>query len=485
MKTGKEVEEGKHSFFYDWGSISTYTSDIRSQEMVARARWFINMRWYAIVACAIGAVVAGLDLAPANLNSSDFIVTIVFLSTTNLIYTMIGRGLFGKKERERELQFLLLAEMFTDFTALSYLNYAMGSIETPMAALFMAHIILATLFFSRRLSLMITGVAWFYAVIPMVLEWAGLLPMRTIFDGSIKSVTSASSEITFSFVFSSAAVYFFCWYLVSEITSSLELREHQLEDAHRMLTKIDQEKTSATLRATHELKAPFAAIKSYVYTLRDGYCGPLPEKAHAVIARIGERCDQLTSRITDIIHVSNLRTLVVRDMHLVPVNLVEVLAEEAREAGVIGKSRGVSVTNHAEHLHPVYVVGSRTHLKSLFSNLLQNAVNYSPKDTGRVEVLVRLEPQKVAVTVKDNGIGIPRENLTRIFDDHFRSKNAVAHYSDGSGLGLSIVKEVVVLHGASIEVESTVGKGSSFTVRFDVTFTKLENVNHGSHTRNR
>lgn len=480
------MEEGKkHSFFYDWGAVTTYASDLRSQEMVARARWFISMRWYAILACAAGGLVALFEKAPADLNPVDFLVVVAFLSATNLAYARIGRNLFGDKGRERELQFLLAAEMVADFTALSYLNYVLGSIETPMAALFLAHIILSTLFFSRWRSLMITAAAWFYAVLPLTLEWAGILPARTIFGGGFKALANASAEITFGFVFASAGVFFFCWYLVSEITTSLKLREHQLEDAHRMLIRLDKEKTQATLMATHELKAPFAVIKSFVYTLRDGYCGPLPDKAREVVQRIGERCDQLTTRITDIIHLSNLRTLVVQEMHMTPVNIVDIVAEQAREGELIGKSKGVTVTNHAENAPPVRILGSAAHLQSLFSNIIRNAVFYSHKETGRVDIFVKPEGGKVAVTVKDNGIGIPKDNLEKIFDDHFRSRNALSHYAYGSGLGLSIAKEVAVLHGASIEVESTVGSGSSFTVRFDIIDASQEKANHGSHTGSR
>ena len=474
--------EKKHSFFYDWGSVTTYTSDISSQELVSRAKWFINMRWLAILACAAGGCIAAAGLAPAKVNPLDFGVTVVFLSATNLVYTIAGRNLFGDRSRGKELQFLLLWQMLGDFIALSFLTYALGCIETPMGALFMAHIILATILFSRWLSLIIAGAAWISASLPLILEWAGILPSRSIFDGQFKLMVNASFGATFGFVFASGGVFLFCWYLVSEISSSLKLREHQLEDAFKMLIKIDREKTQSTLLATHELKAPFAAIKSYIYTLRDGYCGVLPEKAQAVVERIGDRCDHISNRITDIIHLSNLRTLVVTDMRLVPVDLMAVLAEEAREGVLTGEPRKVQVINLAEYYPPIYIMGSYSHLKTLFSNLIQNAVNYCRDNTGRVVISIESSPQKVAVSVQDNGIGIPKENLDKIFDDHFRSKNAVAHYAGGTGLGLSMVKEIVVLHGASIQVESIVGRGSSFTVRFDIIEAKQERDNHGEHT---
>jgi len=456
----------KHSFFYNWGSVTTIFPDIRTQELAARTTWFINMRWLAILACAVGAIIAMTGIVPADVNPVDFVITIVFLSITNLIYTRIGRNLFGDKSRHRELQRLLLWQMFGDFTALSFLTYSLGCIETPMGALFMAHIILATLLFSRWRSLMIAAAGWVYASAPLILELTGIIPVHSIFKSEFREAVSHNFGITLGFVLASGGVYLFCWYLVSEISSSLKLRERQLEDAHQMLIKIDKEKTQSTLLATHELKAPFAAIKSYVYTLRDGYCGPLPEKAQAVVTRIGNRCDQITNRITDIIHLSNLRTLVVTEMNLVPVNLISVLCEEAREGALIGESRKIKVINLVENHPPIHIMGSFDHLKTLFSNLIQNAINYCPENIGRVVISVETSPGKAEVAVQDNGIGIPKDALDKIFNDHFRSKNAVAHHAGGTGLGLSIVKEIVVLHGASIQVESIVGRGSSFTVRF-------------------
>jgi signal transduction histidine kinase len=476
------VAAKKHSFFYDWGSVTTYTSDISSQELVARAKWFINMRWLAILACLTGAFISAAGLIPAEVNSLDFLTTVLFLTLANLAYSVVGRNLFGNKSRRRELQFLLLGQMLGDFTALSYLTYRLGSIETPMAALFMVHIILATILFPRWRSLLVAGAAWIFASLPLAMEWMGVLPVRSIFGGAFKSMVIARLEVVFGFVLANGGVFFFCWYLASEISSSLKLRERQLEDAHQKLLKLDKEKTQATIIATHELKAPFAAIKSYIYSLRDGYCGPLPDKAQTVIARIGDRCDQITDRITDIIHLNNLRTLVVSDMHIVPLDLIAIVAEEAKEGALVGLPRNIRVINLAEKHPPVYIMGSASHLKTIFSNLIRNAIQYCHDNMGRVVVSIEDLPKKVAVSVQDNGIGIPEENLKKIFEDHFRSKNAVDHYAGGTGLGLSIVKEIVFIHGASIQVESIVGRGSSFTVRFDTTEARQEKNNHGEHT---
>lgn len=478
------TDESQHSLSYNWGEVTKYVPDIRSNELVTRVRWFINMRWFAILVCVGGTAAAFADIVPAQLNPYFFGATAAFLVVANLTYTLIGRNLFGKPNRRGELKILLIVQMLLDFSALSFLTYACGSVETPIITIFMAHIILATLFFRHRNALIIVSSAWFFASLPLVLEWSGLIPVLSIFGGEFKTMVTQSSQVTGAFVVCIGGAFFVCWYLVNAISRSLKIRELQLEDAYAMLLKMDKEKTQATVRATHELKAPFAAIKSYVYTLRDGYAGELPEKAHKVVSRIGDRCDQLTDKIADIIHLSNLRTLVVTDMNLVPVDVVALLDDEVREGALTGAPRGVAVSLESGQNMPLFVMGSAPHLKTLFSNLIRNAVTYSP-DHSRVTIGIDTDGKRASVRVEDEGIGIPEKNLKKIFDEHFRSKNAVAHNANGTGLGLSMVKEIVRLHGADIQVQSTLGKGSRFTVNFDIVDPQQERDEHGEHSSNR
>ena len=97
------------------------------------------------------------------------------------------------------------------------------------------------------------------------------------------------------------------WFITSEMSSNIKKRESILLNQKHKLIEMDKEKNKLTTRATHELKAPFAAISSYLYTMRDGYCGELPDKADRIVHKMIDRCDQLTQKITDIIHLSNLK----------------------------------------------------------------------------------------------------------------------------------------------------------------------------------
>ena len=105
----------------------------------------------------------------------------------------------------------------------------------------------------------------------------------------------------------------------------------------------------------------------------------------------------------------------------------------------------------------------RENMEQVFINLISNAINYTPQG-GRVEVRATTEGDHLCVEVSDTGIGIPEEDLPRIFDKFYRVKSDQTRHITGTGLGLSIVKGIVEAHFGSVRVRSRVGKGSTFTV---------------------
>ncbi|PIE02592.1 MAG: hypothetical protein CSA81_06300 [Acidobacteria bacterium] len=446
-----------------------------------RINWFISTRWFAALLCVVLWGVSHWSWPGiVHLPKLSFIWSAIALALLNTIYYFFGKNILSTKaslENSRLTRVFIRVQILLDFLVLSYLNYVTGTIESPFLVMFVPHIILACIFLSRRESFSIVIFAWFYAALPLMLEYAGILPCISIFDGHFKHlVLEKGTLLPLAFFFAIGLGYVITWYIITEITVSLKMREKQLEEAYHMLKHMDKEKTQATLRATHELKAPFAAIKSYVYTLRDGYCGELPERAAKVVDRIGERCDRLRDKISAIIHLSNIKTLVVSDINLKPVNLIDILKAEAHEGALRGRERKIEVRFRSD-LSSVYVNGSRPHLTTLFSNLIRNAVNYSKNDQV-VDVEVVEKRDEVSVSVIDSGIGISSDALEKIFDEHFRSNQAVAHNPNGTGLGLPMVKELVRLHGAVLAVESEVGVGSTFKVTFKTVILKTKGENN-------
>ncbi len=128
------------------------------------------------------------------------------------------------------------------------------------------------------------------------------------------------------------------------------------------------------------------------------------------------------------------------------------------------RQKNISLSWKRSGKAPTYTVtGDETQLTSMFSNLVENAVKYTPPG-GRVEVTGSSDENEVAVRVSDTGIGIPEKYLARIFERFYRIDKARSKETGGTGLGLSIVRHIAENHGGRVNVESTPGEGSTFTV---------------------
>lgn len=439
--------------------------DVHCRELIDRLHWAVRLRWGFAVGALLAALLSLSPAAPTNSPTGILFVTGVLLAAANLFYQRLARRSALDCAGTRELRRIFLLQIVGDYLALAAVVYGMGSIETPIMFLVLPNIFLVTLFYTRRQSLAITLAALGMVMAPLALESAAILPTRALFAGKVKAELLADPLVVGGHLLMLTATVLVCWYLVTVITQRLIRNELELEHSYEQLMRLDEAKTRAVVRATHELKAPLAAINSYVYTLRDGYAGPLPDKAREIVARIGRRCERLLSKITDIIRLSNLRSYVYTGGQYSDIELEPALAQFAREAADAGLARGVEVSFRDESPGPLVVRASRQHLHTLFSNLLENAVNYSDEG-GTVELTLRRGADGAEVSVRDHGIGIPPEALAQVFEEYYRAQNAAAHYQGGSGLGLPIVREVARLIGARVALASEPGAGTVATVHF-------------------
>ena len=227
----------------------------------------------------------------------------------------------------------------------------------------------------------------------------------------------------------------------------------RLDDQHKQLARDREEleKTSLireefTANASHELKTPLHVISGYAELLESGMVPS--EESRRLFA----------GKIIDLSHLDGGGTGMTReftDLYRIAANAAESLASAASDAGV-----SLIVEGESSVMYGVPQV-----LYSIIYNLCSNAIHYSEKG-GNVLVTVRDSRDKAELTVADNGIGIPAEDLDRIFERFYRVDKSHSKEVGGTGLGLSIVKHAAMVHGAQVSVESELGNGSVFTVTF-------------------
>ena len=229
---------------------------------------------------------------------------------------------------------------------------------------------------------------------------------------------------------------------------------------NRLLDRL--EKAFASLKqftadVSHQLQTPHTVMKGAA-EVSLGSARSAAEYQRT-LADLGEEVDEMARVLAD------LRALTLADAGLEggqrgPVDLAEVAAEAIEIIEALAESKDVSVDTAIDAGLTVW--GSRTGLKQVLLNLGDNAVKYTPGG-GRVSVTLASREREALLTVSDTGVGIPAEDLPRVFDRFYRGSGA-NRASDGTGLGLAIVKRIVEAHGGSIEVESRLAQGSTFRV---------------------
>jgi two-component system phosphate regulon sensor histidine kinase PhoR len=225
------------------------------------------------------------------------------------------------------------------------------------------------------------------------------------------------------------------------------------------LTRLADMRRDFVANVSHELKTPLAAIRGYAETLRDGALDE-PPVARRFTERILWQCRRLQALLDDLLTLSRLESITVPrerepvDLHTVVRRTVELLSAAAREK---------QVRLEVEERPVPPVPGDLDGIERMLSNLIDNAIKYNRPD-GKVTVRLYSAGAHVVVEVSDTGIGIPQESLSRIFERFYRVDKGRSREEGGTGLGLAIVKHVVNRHRGRLDIQSTPGKGSTFTV---------------------
>lgn len=210
---------------------------------------------------------------------------------------------------------------------------------------------------------------------------------------------------------------------------------------------------------SHELKTPLTAISGFAEIMKDGWAKP--EDYQTFSLKIYNETQRLINLIEDIIKLSRLDENKI-EITKESVDMLVLAKDAAARLSSKAKDKNISVTVNGDHGN---ITGVRQILDEMIYNLCDNAIKYNKKN-GKVEVIVKDYISNVSVTVKDNGIGIPAEDLDRVFERFYCVNKSHSKESGGTGLGLSIVKHGAIFHKAKINIDSTLGIGTSIEIVF-------------------
>ena len=244
---------------------------------------------------------------------------------------------------------------------------------------------------------------------------------------------------------------------IQELTRTLNQMLDRLEASFKQMIQF-------TADASHELRTPLTVIRGNLeLVLRNRAVtnsSPQTAEVQETLAQTLEEAERLSKTVSQLMELTQLDSGEIQLEHEV-FDLTELVATTADQMKLLAEDRQIQLETH---LSPqVKVQGDRYRLKQVLLNLIDNAIKYCPSGTS---IQIRLAPADSGcmLEVTDNGLGIPRAEIQRLFDRFYRIDKARSREIGGSGLGLSICKSICEGHGGRIEVESDLGRGSTFRV---------------------
>ncbi len=450
---------------------------LAERELAERVAWMVSLRWLAAAGLVAGGVAALYFLhGPSDLRR--LLPAVVGLGALVALYNACLLAAWRRPrpgheglEHPRAVAFAHL-QIALDLAALTGFVALTGGYASPFLGLYVLHMVLASILLSQR-------AAYGWAAAGTVLG-AGLIllsgPPET-FRFAPEGVSVAGFKLLLVGGFASllhASVY-----LAASIVARLRARQEEaqqlllevrrqtalLADAYERLQATQHMQTAYMRRVSHELRSPLAAITTSLEVVRDGYAGPVPDAAREAVSRAHERIAQLLRMVDDLLALSRAHAGAAREQ-LERVSMAVVVEEVLRLLAERAERRRIGLVNETSSDLPA-ILADREEMVQLVTNLTANAIKYSHEGT-TVRVGLAAEGRSLVLHVRDEGIGIPPEDLPHIFEEFFRSKRGRLHAAVGTGLGLSIVRTIAEHHGGEVSVASTLGAGTTFSVRLPV-----------------
>jgi signal transduction histidine kinase len=430
--------------------------------LVNRAYWLIKLRWIA-TAGVVAATFFAHSIMGVSVQDVPLYCIAGALILHNIILLLLLKRLLktGADDIANPIKKIINLQISADLVVLTILLHYSGGIENPVIIYFVFHMIIASILLSVRESYLQATLAASLITLLAVLEHKGIIPHYCL-RGFVACNMGQGWLYVLGTVFILSTTLYLAVYMTSSISTQLRKQEEAYKQANIQLQQKDHIKDEYVLRLTHEIKGHLAAIQSCLSVLVNKFTGPLNEQQDEFVNRAYDRTKKLTKFVRALLGLTQMRLSDKFEMDIFSLKHTISSAVDAVRTKAEDKTQTLSfnVESTAEK-----VFGEQFSIEETVTNLLLNSIKYTPAN-GTVRLQVKDNGETVLVEVSDTGIGIPENELDKVFDEFYRASNARKVERDGTGLGLSIAKQTVERHGGNIWAESLKGKGTkiSFTL---------------------
>ena len=416
--------------------------------------WLVNLRWTSSIALSIFILVLFIFKIENYPYSALIGIVIVLLASNSLLL------LYLKKRKPKYLKTeenIVLAQIVVDYVLLTALIHFTGGIDSLFHFFYLFHIIIASVIFERKYpAFIIAGVSVILFSALFMLEYLQII--KHFGNG-----TNAFNPINIAFTLS---VFYVTIFASTYIGVTLMMRHKKVKNLifaqNEELEKSEKEKMQFFRFVSHELKSPIIAIQSAINVVLDVMDTNLKPKARDMLERGRKRTVQMIEILKDLVSLSYEED----DKKLEPEMVVpcEHIPEVVDYYRSIAEEKNIKIIETVCKQRKGFQLDKFV-FEKIITNLISNAVRYTPNG-GTVIIKTDLDDNFWYLIISDTGIGIPKEEQKHIFKEFYRARNAKKFESVGTGLGMSIIKRMVEQENGEIFLESEMGKGSTFTVRF-------------------
>ena len=445
-------------------SYSTHTQkkSSREQELIESLSRFINLRWIMVVGICITSISARFVLSISLPLTSILIITFcILLFNSVCIYY---------QKHVKSYENFANFQISVDWIALVFLVHYTGGIESPVIFYFIFHVIISAILLSEKKCYLQTSFALILIISLSILEYFHVIPhvhIKELFPNPVYD----NGLYLLSIIFFSVTSLYISAYLATSVNNRLRKRENEIvtlkneiTDAYNKLEAIDREKSEFTYKVTHELRSPLSAIQSLLKSIEEGYAGEISEKARDLVIRSEKRTSFLITLVNGLLDLiaGKIGKPKEGDIKLIDINIAVKNTLHLMQEKTKAKNLKIIIKTTPE---PSYLNIVPDDLDIILTNLIDNSVKYTEQE-GTISINSTITDKEVKLEISDTGIGITTEDLNKIFNEFYRSKNAKAAELRGTGLGMSIVKNLIKQYGGSIDVQSQIEKGTTVTISF-------------------
>jgi signal transduction histidine kinase len=423
-------------------------------------RWFIRIRWFAVAILIISNIIVKHLFTVSIQEIPVYILTLV-LFLLNILHTIILKQITGKENSKvltrikQEIHF----QIITDLIVLTLILHFSGGIENPLVLFYFFHLIIASSIFSTLKS---------YLYVVFVLVLIGSLALLECYSFvphyHLEGFIDPGQYQNVFYVFATGFVFACTAIIVVGLSHMIINRSIKSEETYIKsnleLENKDKLKNEYVLRVTHDIKGHVAAILSCIEVIRSKIAGPLNEVQEEFANRAFERTELLAGFVKNLLNLTKKRLK--HDTEFEEFQFQEMMDKIITQLTILARDKSIKISIYVDKSIKK-VTGNPLAIEELYSNLVLNAIKYTPPN-GHIALTIRDHIDTIHTEISDSGIGIPKEELPKVFDEFYRGSNVPKDIKTGSGLGLSIVKQIVEDHRGQIHVSSELGVWTKFTI---------------------